>query len=300
MRNMKTITMLVILIVILSFITSTMGVFSGGHEIAEQPRFLSLNGENITLHGRGIYQNDSVSVAAQGIAQDAVTLVLGIPMLLISLVLTRKGLLRGRLLLLGTIGYFLYAYISYTFLSMYNSLFLVYVMLMSASLFAFILCIMSIDIVALKNSFSPKLPVRFIGGFQLFIAFTLFMMWMGRIVPPLLAGSIPLGLEHYNTLVIQAMDLGIIVPVAALSGIMIIKKKDIGYLLSSIIIIKGLTMLTAITAMLVGMINAGVEVSIVQMTVFPLFNLIAIFCLVVLLRNINEKNYFSTERNYSA
>ena len=125
------------------------------------------------------------------------------------------------------------------------------VMLMSASLFAFILCITSFDMEALKNSFGPKLPVRFIGGFQLFIAFMLFMLWMGRIVPPLIAGSIPLGLEHYSTLVIQAMDLGIIVPVAALSGIMIIRRKPLGYLLSSVIIIKGLTMLTAMTAMLV-------------------------------------------------
>ena len=96
-------------------------------------------------------------------------------------------------------------------------------------------------------------------------------------------------LEHYNTLVIQALDLGIIVPVAVMSGMMIIKKKDFGYLLSSIIIIKGLTMLTAITAMLVGRMNAGVEVSIVELTVFPAINLIAIFCLVVMLRNINEK-----------
>lgn len=300
MRNKKVITALVIIIAILSFVASAMGVFSGRGDAVEEHQFLSLHGENIGLHSRGIYQNDSVSVAAQGIAQDAVTLILGIPMLLISLILARKGLLKGRLLLTGTIGYFLYAYISYTFLSMYNSLFLVYVMLMSACLFAFILCIISFDITALKISFSPKLPVRFIGGFQLFIAFILFMMWMGRIVPPMMARSIPMGLEHYNTLVIQALDLGVIVPAAILSGIMIIRKKEIGYLLSSIIIIKGLTMLTAISAMLVGMINAGVEVSIVELTVFPLFNLIAVFCMVVLLKNINEKNYVSKECNYSA
>jgi hypothetical protein len=299
MRNKKAVTVLVIIIAILSFIASAAGVFSGRGEIAEQHQFLSLLGENITLQGSGIYQNDSVSVAAQGIAQDVVTLILGIPMLLISLVLARNGLLRGRLLLTGTIAYFLYAYISYSFLSMYNSFFLVYVMLMSASLFAFILCITSFDMEALKKSFSPKLPIKFIGGFQLFIAFMLFMMWMGRIAPSLIDGSIPIGLEHYNTLVIQALDLGIIIPVAALSGIMIIRRKPLGYLLSSVVIIKGLTMLTAITAMLVGMKNAGVEVSFVEMIVFPLFNLIAIFCLIVLLRNMNEKNYINTKRNYS-
>ena len=300
MENKKAITVLVIIIAILSLIASSVGVFSGQGGILEQEQFLSLSGENITLHGRGIYQNDSVSAAAQVIAQDIVTLALGIPMLLISLFLARKGSLKGRLLLTGTIGYFLYSYMSYAFLCMYSSLFLVYVVLMSTSLFAFIMCVMTFDIAALKNAFSTKLPVRFIGGFQLFIAFMLFMMWLGRIVPPLIAGNIPLGLEHYSTLVIQAMDLGIIVPVATLSGIMLIKKKNLGYLLSSIIIIKGLTMLTALTAMIIGMINAGVKVSIVEMTVFPMFNLIAVFCLVVLLRNINENKYISNESNYSA
>jgi chromate transport protein ChrA len=61
-----------------------------------------------------------------------------------------------------------------------------------------------------------------------------------------------------------------------------------------------MTMLTAITAMIIGMKNAGVAVSTVEMTVFPLFNIVAIFCLIVLLRNINEKNYNGNQRNYSA
>jgi hypothetical protein len=300
MRNKKTITVLVVLIAILAFIAAAIGVFSGQNEVAMERQYQSIHGENIMLYGKGIYRNDSVSLAAQGIAQDVVTLVLGIPMLLISLVLARKNLLKGRLLLLGTVSYFLYAYISYSFLSMYNSLFLVYVMLMSLSLFTFILCIMSIDVEALKSSFSTKLPVKFIGGFQIFIAFILLMLWLGKIVPSLISDTTPIGLEHYTTLVIQAMDLGIIVPVALLSAILLMKRRPFGYLLSSIVMIKGLTMLTAITAMIIGQVLAGVEVGIVEMTIFPIVNLIAIYCLVIVLRNVEEKTYISKARSYSA
>jgi hypothetical protein len=300
MRNKKTITVLVVLIAILAFIASAIGVFSGQNEAVVERQYQSIHGENIMLYGKGIYKNDSVSLAAQGIAQDVVTLVLGIPMLLISLVLARKNLLRGRLLLLGTVSYFLYAYVSYSFLSMYNPLFLVYVMLMSLSLFAFILCIMSIDVEALKSSFSTKLPVKFIGGFQIFIAFILLMLWLGKIVPSLISEATPIGLEHYTTLVIQAMDLGIIVPVALLSAILLMKRRPFGYLLSSIVIIKGLTMLTAITAMIIGQVLAGVEVGIVEMIIFPIINLIAIYCLVIVLRNVEEKTYISKARSYSA
>lgn len=83
MRNRKAITVLVIIIAVLSFVASAMGVFSGQGDISEQQLFLSLHGENIMLYGNGIYQNDSVSVAVQGIAQDFVTLFLGIPKLLL-------------------------------------------------------------------------------------------------------------------------------------------------------------------------------------------------------------------------
>jgi hypothetical protein len=286
-------------ITILSLISAVTGVLSGQSQDVEQRQFLSIYGEKVTLHGKGIYQNDSVSLAAQGIAQDMVTLALGIPLLIISLIMARRGLLKGRLLLTGTLSYFLYAYTSYSFLSMYNSLFLMYVMLMSMSLFGFILCVMSFDLQELKDSFNPKLPVKFIGGFQLFVAFTLIMLWLGRIVPPLVNGTTPAGLEHYTTLVIQAMDLGIVVPAALLSGILIIKRKNFGYLLSSVIIIKGLTMLTAITAMIIGMIMVGAEVSLVEIIVFPVYNLIAVFCLILLLRNINEKAFLYKSGDYS-
>jgi hypothetical protein len=184
--------------------------------------------------------------------------------------------LKGRLLLTGTLGYFLYTYVSYSFLAMYNPLFLIYVILMSASFFAFALVMMSFDLEDLISYFNPKLPVKFVGGFLIFIAVTIGLMWLGRIVPPLINGTAPLRLEHYTTLVIQALDLGFVVPAAILSGVLLIRKKTFGYLLASVIIIKGITLLTAITAMAIGMVCAGVKVSFVEMMLFPLFNLVAI------------------------
>jgi len=264
-----------------------MGIFSEGgpgkHDI------VSFRGETISIYGQGLYQNDSVAVAAQGIAQDIVTLVLGVPLLLIALYLSLKGSLRGRLLLTGTLGYFLYTYISYVFLWMYNPMFLIYVILMSGSFFAFTLSIMSIDVQNLKEAFNEKLPVKFLGGFQIFLAVALCLMWMGRIVPSITSGSIPVGLEHYTTLVIQGLDLGFIVPAATLSGILLIRKKTYGYLLSSIVIMKGFTMGAALTAMIIGQYLAGVKMGIAEIIIFPLFSLFICVCLGLLLKNIKKK-----------
>lgn len=286
MKFNKTISLLVFCIIILSLVAALIGILS--YKNSGENEFKSINGETVELYGKGIYKHDSISMVAQGKAQDVITVLLGIPLLMISLYLSCKGLLKGRLLLAGTLGYFLYTYISYVFLWMYNSFFLVYIIIMSASFFAFTLTIMSFDIENLGSYFHKKLPVKFIGGFQIFFSIAIGMLWLGRIVPPLMNDTFPVGLEHYTTLVIQGLDLGFIVPLAFLSGVLIIKRKPFGYLLSSVIIMKGITMGTAITAMIIGMAYAGVSISLVEIIMFPAITLVIIYCLILILKNINE------------
>lgn len=286
MKFNKSISLLVLCIVVLSLVASVIGVFSNQEK--GQYEFKSIQGETVQIYGKGLYHLDSVSTASQGIAQDVVTIVLGIPLLVISLYLAIKGSLKGRLLLTGTLGYFLYTYASYAFLWMYNPFFLAYVILMSASFFAFILCMMSFDIQKLSLCFSEKLPVKFLGGFSIFVAVIISLMWLGRIIPALISNTVPIGLEHYTTLVIQAMDLGFIVPVAIISGVLLIKKKPFGYLLASVIYLKEVTMLTALTAMIIGQIIAGVKIGIVEVVVFPVFNLIVIYSIILIMKNVKE------------
>lgn len=286
MKFKKAITILVLCIAILSMVASVCGVFSGRGD--GQHSFKSIQGENVEIYGKGLYHNDSVATASQGIAQDVVTIILGIPLLVISLYFSEKGSFRGRLLLTGTVAYFLYTYASYSFLWMFNSFFLIYVIIMSSSLFAFILCMMSFDIEKISSCFSEKLPVKFLGGFSIFLAVMIGLMWLGRIIQPLVSNTVPVGLEHYTTLVIQAMDLGFVVPTAILSGVLLIKRRPFGYLLSSVIYMKEVTMLTALTAMVIGQLLAGVKLSAVEIALFPLFNLVGIFCIILLLKNINK------------
>lgn len=286
MKNKKAINILVGIIGLLTLIVSLIGILSNyGNGERE---FVSIFGEKITIYGKGIYQNDSIAVVAQGIAQDFVSLILGIPLLIYSLLLFNKGTLKGKLLLSGVLGFFLYTYTSYSFLWTYNQLFLGYVALMSCSLYAFIMTLLSIDSNHLKTHFNEKMPIKFLGRMQIFIGFAIFMLWIGKIAPTLSNGSAPVGLEHYTTLVIQAMDLGIIVPTAILSGLLLLKKNNFGYLLSSIVIIKGAALLSSLSAMIINQMLAGVKMGIAEIIMFPLFNLLMIYGLIVLIRNVKE------------
>lgn len=282
----KPISLLVLFIILLSFIASSVGIFSNQGQ--GEFEYKSIYAETVPIYGKGLYQHDSVSMAAQAIGQDCVTLFIGIPLLLISLYLSRKNLLKGRLLLTGTLGYFLYTYASYSFLSMYNSFFILYVLLMSASFFSFTLAMMSFEIQKLPLLFDKKLPVKFIGGFLLFASFAFGMMWLSKIVGPLINHTSPEGIEHYTTLVIQALDLGFVVPVGVLAAILLIKRKPFGFLLAPVVIIKDITLLTALTAMVFLQMKAGIEVSFAVIGIVLLLNLVVIYCLVLIMKNMKE------------
>jgi uncharacterized membrane protein len=275
-----------ILIATLAVIVAGLGVFWQSE--GQKSEFLTLRGETVTIQGHGLYQYETVSIAAQAIAQDIVTLLIGIPLLVISMILFKKGSLQGKLLLSGTLAYFLYTYASFAFGAAYNILFLVYVSLFSLSLFAFIFALMEIDIPTLPKHFSSGLPRRTISIFLFVVGSFLLLAWLGRIVPALLANQPPLGLESYTTLIIQALDLGLVMPIAFLSGILLWKKTSWGYLLSSIVLIKGVTLALAVSAMAVNMIRAGVQVSIGELIMFPSIAIISGGMTVVLLRNVSE------------
>lgn len=289
MKFKNTISILVLSIMIFSLIASAYGVFS--NEGPGEHEFTSLQGLTVSIYGKGLYANESVAMAVQARAQDGVTLFLGIPLLFFSLFLTQRNLLKGKLLLTGTLGYFLYTYTVYTFIAMYSSFFLLFVLLMSLSFFAFIFMMMSFDMEEIRTSFNEKLPFRFVSGFLLFLSAAVGLMWLGKIVPPLFNGTVPLGLDHYTTLVVQTMDLGIIIPSSVIGALLLLKRKPLGYLLSAVISFKIITLLTALTAMIISQAMAGVQMNMVEMTLFPIFNILAIYTFVLILKNIKENRY---------
>ncbi|TFH00851.1 MAG: hypothetical protein E4H13_06415 [Calditrichales bacterium] len=286
MRVSRPVLILTLLIAFFSLFAAGAGLF-WCHDGESFP-FTTLRGEEVTIHGTGLYRWDSVSYAAQAMAQDLATLVVGLPLLLGALFLYYRRQLRGTLLLAGTLGYFLYTYASYSFLSAFNQLFLLYVALFSLSLFAFILTLMSIKVSDLPGRFSEKMPRRTIAVFMIVIGTFLILAWLGRIVPSLINGGIPVGLESYTTLVIQALDLGVIAPVCILGAVLLLKKHPWGYLLAALMLLKGLTMLIAITAMVLAMVRAGVEVAAFELVFFPSFMLVNLVLVLRLLTHVVE------------
>lgn len=287
MKNQSVLKWLIPPIFVLALFSAAMGLF---FETSGEPYPLtSFRGEEVTIHGHGLYYYDTVSSAAQMQGNDIITLVVGLPLLVISTGLAFKGSLRGRLLLTGTLGFFLYTYMSMSMLTAYNMLFLVYVALFALSLYAFIVGMLSFDLAELPHHFTEKLPRGWIAAVLFAVGGFLLLAWVGRVVPELMNPQTPAALENTTTRVIQAMDLALIAPLAILSGILLLRGSAWGYLLASVTVLKGLTMALAVTTMAINMAVQGVPASLGIMIPFLVLTVFNMLAGVFLLRNVREE-----------
>lgn len=294
MKYQKPLTWLIIPIFLFGLFAAAMGLFYQypGNSLG----YRTLRGEQVTINMQGLYWFDTVSTAAQMQGNDLITLVVGLPLLVISTFLAFRGSLRGRLLLTGTLGFFLYTYMSMSMLAAYNELFLIYVALFGLSLYAFILGMLSFDLTDLPSHFSKKMPHQWMAGLMFVIGAFLSLMWLGRIISPLLNGTSP-ALENTTTLVIQAMDLVLIVPLAVLGGILLLKHSAWGYLLGSVFILKTITMGLGVSAMGINMARRGVPDSLGILIPFLAITLMNLFMAVLLLRSIDDSPVIADQKD---
>jgi len=290
MKYQRTLKWLVPLIAVLALIAAGFGLFDSTP--GESYSYTNHRGETVTINGHGLYYFDTVSSAAQMQANDLITLVIGLPMLAVSTWLAFKGSLRGKLLLTGTIGFFLYTYMSMACLTAYNNFFLAYVAIFTLSLYAFILCMLSFDLKTLPGQFSARFSRKWTAGLLFVVAAFLGLAWLGRIVNPLLTGQTP-ALENTTTLVIQFMDLALIVPAALVGGILLLRNSAWGYLLASVLLAKGVTMGLAVSTMSINMARTGVPESLGIMVPFLVITAANLVMAVLMLKNVQQKSLAS-------
>ena len=104
----------------------------------------------------------------------------------------------------------------------------------------------------------------------------------------MLTGLPPAGLESAITMVIQALDLGVIVPTSLITATLLLKKQAWGYALSAVVLLKILTMGTALISMIISQMLAGVDIDPVTSVIFVLISISGITLGIVTLRNIRD------------
>lgn len=279
---------------VLTYLVAGFGVLASGTGILTawghaHSSFVTLRGETVSIQGGGLYGHESVSGAAQAMGQDFVTLLVAVPLLLVATRMASTGSVRGHLMRAGALAYFAYTYLLMAFGAMYNELFLVYVALFSASAFGFVMSVVSFDAARLQDHFSPRFGRRTVGWALIGFGALLTLMWLGRIVPALLTGKTPPGLENYSTLFVQAGDLGVVIPTAILAGSLLVRGRAFGYVLAPVMLVMASAFGLALLAMSASMAAAGVEIALFELVFFSTMALIFLVATVHMLSSVRRR-----------
>lgn len=254
--------------------------------------FTTLRGQAVQIYGRGLYRYDTLFTGAANRGNDVVTPVLGIPLLVYALLRYRQGSLRGGLLLLGTLVYFLYLYGSYALGIAFNPLCLVYIALFSASLFAFVLLFTAIDPQFLADHLAADLPRRGIAIFLFASAVATLVIWLQPLLTALSQNKAPPLLGSYTTTITDVLDLGIITPSLFIAGVGILRRNPLGYLIAFSLLVLEIMLTPLITAQTISQLLAGVTFTSAEIigpiSGFTVLGLVALWVLVILVRNTTD------------
>lgn len=274
----------------LALVAALAGLFWGsdgaGYEVVTH------RGATVEIDGSGLYANDSILKAGANRGSDVLTIVLGIPLLLGSLILARRESLRGMLVLMGTLVYFLYVYASMSLGTAYNQFFLLYVALFGASLAAFILTFVSIDRRDLAGRMPSTMRHAVPGWFMIVSGAVTLVVWLMEPVTALVNGNDPTILETSTTLITHALDIAIIVPAAVLAGWLILRRVALGYLIAVTLLVLEIMLAPMIALQTVFQLSAGVTLSTAEIIGpiggFVVISLLALGVLAYILRELND------------
>ena len=221
---------------------------------------------------------DNVFVTTTWLGNDAVTLCLAIPILAAAMIFTKRGSFRAQLVWMGALDYMLYNYAFYLFGAAFNWFFLLYAALLALSIFALIFGLIKLNVNRVSQQFRKETPVKWIGGYFLFVASGLGLVYLIQSISFIFTDSVPaiVTLSGHSTNVVFALDLTLLIPWLVLGAVWLMKHQPWGYVIAGILSVKGplYTLILAVNSILV--VNAGIT----QTSELPLWGTLTILGLI--------------------
>ena len=163
-----------------------------------------------------------------------IMLVVGLPLLLVSMYVAARGSIRAKVVWLGVVAYLMYNAVMFILGTPFNQLYLFYEAILGLSIWAAILLIRTIDVDSFARRFSPALPARAIAAYMLVIAGLNALAWLGGAVPAVLSTSSPaavikgLGVATVPT---YDQDLAFWLPLTAVAAVWLWQRRAWGFLI---------------------------------------------------------------------
>ena len=236
---------------------------------------------------------DPAMTAGNARGTDVVILFVALPVLVLSMILARRGSLQTQLTWAGTLTYILYNAVIFAFATAFNPLFLLYVATLSLAFWSLVTLLTQVDVDSIRTHFAAKTPVRFFAGYLAVISLLFMMIWLKQIIPAMFDSAAPAFLAGTILLTspIHVLDLGFLLPLGFLGAVWLWQKKSWGYLLAGLLTV----MMTIETASIAVDQNFGhVHDPLASPDVVPLFIGLTVIGLAV---SVTYLNFLRTTSN---
>lgn len=232
-----------------------------------------------------IYRDNSLVEAAWR-GNDLVTLWVAVPLLTGAILGAGNGSKRALLISMGMLAYAAYNYAFYLFGAALNSLFLLYVGVLSFSTLGLITGLTSSAIRPKAEQIRAERRDRVTGWLIIVVALILGLFWIGTSVDFIVSGAVPamVTATAHPTNVAGALDLWLVVTFGVLGGTWLVLEKAWGFIISALWTVKGAVYMTALSAASVSTFVSGTTDSLAQLGLWVPIGGICIMGASVLLR----------------
>lgn len=168
-----------------------------------------------------------------------IVLLVAVPSLVLSMVAASRGSARAVIVWLGAAAYITYNSVLFLFATPFNELFLLYVPMLSLSIWSAAAVLHAIHVPSFAGRYSPRLPARPIAVYLMAIAVLNAFVWLRVVVPASTSSGEPSFLEGtgLTTNPVFVQDLAIWLPLMAVAAIWLWRRTAWGYVISGLLLV---------------------------------------------------------------
>ncbi|CAM4260373.1 hypothetical protein [Flavobacterium terrigena] len=179
------------------------------------------------------YNLETENWQTQTTGQDLVNLLLIVPSLLIASWLTLKRNSWAIMIKPGILLYITYTFTIYCFEIHYNSLFLLYCLILSLSFYRLVIFMYN-NFNKIGITGTKTIATKITAFYFLIIAIFFYALWLSEIIQSSIEGNLPKSLINTGlfTNAVQVMDLAFLLPGVIIVGILLLKQSYLGFLIT--------------------------------------------------------------------
>jgi hypothetical protein len=243
----------------------------------------------VGIFSPNFYAREAPNWQVQSVGQDYIDLVLIVPALLMTAMITRKSISKGILLWAGVLLYLVYTFTIYAFDVHFNQLFILYCLTLGLSFYSLLF---SFYVKSRENRFIRSSHARVrkvIGIYFLTIASLFYMLWLSEVIPASLNQTTPKVLLEVElpTNPIHVIDLAIILPGIFITGLLLLKDNQLGHTLTPVFLIFFLLMDITIGTLSLMMKANGFEGSYLLILTMVMLAILSVALLSWYMRSLN-------------